>query len=167
MQVTFWGTRGSLAAPGPETVCYGGNTSCVTAQPHSGSLLIFDMGTGSYPLGRDLVSRAEALDAAILFSHGHWDHIQGFPFFAPLFRKDTRIRILGDPTPNHDIHRMLSQQMGAQFFPVSLSALHAQVEMDSQMTEWQTVGSAWIQTFPIRHPGGGRAFRVEDHGRVV
>ena len=167
MHIHFWGTRGSLAVPGTDTVRYGGNTSCVTVQIQSGPLLILDMGTGSYPLGRQLVQRQEALNAAILFSHGHWDHIQGFPFFAPFFRKDTQIQILGNPTPNHDIFGMLTQQMGANFFPVTLSDLAANVTMDARLTEWYKVGSAWIQTFPIRHPGGGRAFRIEDEGRAV
>ena len=173
MDLTFWGTRGSLAAPGPDTVKYGGNTLCVTMQPRSGPLIICDMGTGSFPLGRHLVRQKEALDAVILFSHGHWDHIQGFPFFAPFFRADTTIRILGDPTPNHNIHEMLAQQMGANFFPVTLDALAAKVEMDTTLTaeRWvgmeQTVGSAWIETFPTRHPGGARAFRVEDEGHVA
>jgi len=167
MKVTFWGTRGSLAVPGPHTLKYGGNTSCVTMRPQSGPLIICDMGTGSFPLGTHLVRQTEPTDAVVLFSHGHWDHIQGFPYFGPFFRKDTHIRVLGDPTPNHNIQAMLSQQMGASFFPVTLEAFAANVEIDQTMSEWQVLGSAWLQTFPTRHPGGGRGFRIDDQGPVA
>src|SRR5204863_1009813 len=85
MRVRFWGTRGSIATPGPATNHFGGNTSCVEITMRDGHLLIFDMGTGARPLGLELMAhRPQPIRASILLTHTHWDHIQGFPFFTPL-----------------------------------------------------------------------------------
>ena len=85
MRVRFLGTRGSIATPGPHTLRYGGNTSCIEVQSSAGTLVILDMGTGAAVLGRELMARGEPSRGHILISHTHWDHIQGIPFFAPLF----------------------------------------------------------------------------------
>jgi|SRR5271165_1211380 len=85
MRVRFFGTRGSIATPGPHTLRYGGNTSCIEVQSSAGTLVILDMGTGAAVLGRELMARGEPSRGHILISHTHWDHIQGIPFFAPLF----------------------------------------------------------------------------------
>ena len=85
MRVRFFGTRGSIATPGPHTLRYGGNTSCIEVQTRAGTLVILDMGTGATVLGRELMARGERSRGHILISHTHWDHIQGIPFFAPLF----------------------------------------------------------------------------------
>ena len=86
MRVQFWGTRGSIAKPGPSTARYGGNTSCIEVRSARGTLVIIDCGTGAHPLGQHLLSTsAKGLRGHILISHTHWDHIQGIPFFAPLF----------------------------------------------------------------------------------
>jgi len=86
VRVEFWGTRGSIAKPGSSTVRYGGNTSCVEVRSKRGTLVILDCGTGAHPLGQSLISGgAKSLRGHILISHTHWDHIQGIPFFAPLF----------------------------------------------------------------------------------
>ena len=86
MRVQFWGTRGSIAKPGPSTARYGGNTSCIEVRSALGTLVIVDCGTGGHSLGQNLMSAgAKGLRGHILISHTHWDHIQGIPFFAPLF----------------------------------------------------------------------------------
>src|SRR6266699_2982206 len=86
MRVQFWGTRGSIAKPGPSTARYGGNTSCIEVRSAQGTLVIIDCGTGAHSLGQNLMSAgAKGLRGHILISHTHWDHIQGIPFFAPLF----------------------------------------------------------------------------------
>src|SRR5436309_5803547 len=91
MKVRFWGTRGSIPAPGPSTLRYGGNTSCVEIRLKDGSLLILDAGSGIRPLGSELVT----CDATLLLSHYHWDHIQGMPFFTPAYLPQSTIRVLG------------------------------------------------------------------------
>ena len=86
MRIRFWGTRGSLAKPGPSTIRYGGNTSCVEVRADDGTLIILDCGTGAHELGRSLVASGEPpIRGHLLLTHTHWDHIQGLPFFAPLF----------------------------------------------------------------------------------
>ena len=87
MQVTFWGTRGSIAAPGPRTVRYGGNTSCVEIRADDGTLIVCDSGTGIRELGMHLLAKQEEVHGHVFFSHTHWDHIQGWPFFLPAFMK--------------------------------------------------------------------------------
>ena len=88
MRIRFWGTRGSLAKPGPSTIRYGGNTSCVEVRAADGTLIILDCGTGAHDLGRNLVaSGVHPIRGNFLLTHTHWDHIQGFPFFAPLLIK--------------------------------------------------------------------------------
>src|SRR5438105_4551569 len=93
MRVRFWGTRGSIPIPGPGTVFYGGNTSCVEVQASDGSLLILDCGTGIRELGNHLLSRPGIKRVYLLIGHTHWDHIQGLPFFAPIFRSDVELNI--------------------------------------------------------------------------
>ena len=98
-QVTFWGVRGSIPVPGPDTLKYGGNTSCVQVQIGR-RLIIFDAGSGIYALGRELVKMGSELYGDIFITHTHWDHIQGFPFFAPAFIKSLIISVLPESNAN-------------------------------------------------------------------
>src|SRR5579859_2755320 len=107
MHVTFWGTRGSIPAPGSDTVRYGGNTACVSVRLAQGPLLLLDAGTGIRALGHALAAEGQR-DITLLLSHGHWDHIQGFPFFAPAYHKDCHIRVLGCPTGTKRLRQILS-----------------------------------------------------------
>ena len=98
MKIRFWGVRGSIPAPGPDTIRYGGNTACVSIHTDAGGLVIIDMGTGLMHLGNTLMGGPFGKGhgrATILLSHTHWDHIQGFPFFAPAYNARTRLRVLG------------------------------------------------------------------------
>ena len=99
MQVRFWGTRGSIATPGPATVRYGGNTSCVEVRSDSGEVILLDCGTGAHALGQALKEQAKACSGHILISHTHWDHIQGLPFFAPLQIACAARRVNAKPFP--------------------------------------------------------------------
>src|SRR5438874_10081534 len=94
MRVKFWGTRGSIPTPGPETVIYGGNTSCVEVRLNGGGRLILDAGSGIRKLGAAIFNEAK-VDAALLLTHVHWDHIQGFPFFGPAYKDTTNLDIYG------------------------------------------------------------------------
>src|SRR2546427_574833 len=123
MEVRFWGTRGSLPTPGPRTVRFGGNTACVEVRTGAGHVFIFDCGTGARPLGDALTARAP-IGASIFFSHTHWDHIQGFPFFTPAFDPRNTIALYG-PQGERPLHETLARQMELSYFPVALSQLPA------------------------------------------
>src|SRR5436305_1593182 len=119
MRVRFWGTRGSIATPGPGTNHFGGNTSCVELTTNAGDLLIFDCGTGARQLAGALMARGKgAIHASILLGHTHWDHIQGFPFFTPAFVKGNTIAIYGPAGSRNPLHDVLAGQMEFTYFPI-------------------------------------------------
>ena len=128
MRVRFWGTRGSVATPGPGTVHFGGNTSCVEVATDSGGCFIFDCGTGARALGAALMAAApKPVTATILLSHTHWDHIQGFPFFAPLFVPGNRITVCGPEGSGGSLREVLAGQMEFTYFPVEIGQLPAAI----------------------------------------
>ncbi len=161
MQVTFWGTRGSIPVPGPNTVRYGGNTACVSIRLASGPLLVLDAGTGIRALG-NAPEMHEECSVALLLSHGHWDHIQGFPFFAPGYRDTCRIQVIGGPGGTNCLKQLLSDQMEQSYFPVQLEQLKARVEFDEIHEDWKRIGSARVRAFPLHHTSAGWGFRIEE-----
>jgi phosphoribosyl 1,2-cyclic phosphodiesterase len=121
VEVTFWGVRGSIPAPGPETNRYGGNTSCVSVRTTSGKLVIIDMGTGAINLGRALMPTefgSGGGEVTVLLSHAHWDHIQGFPFFAPIFVPGNRMNVYGAARSSAMLEGILEGQMNPHFSPI-------------------------------------------------
>ena len=121
MKVTLWGTRGSLATPGPETARYGGNTSCVGVRGDDGTVLVLDAGTGIRALGKTIDASVKRID--ILLTHLHMDHIQGLGFFAPLFRDDVDVRIWGPVSGKASLRERLMRYLSPPLFPVSLREL--------------------------------------------
>ena len=129
MKLRFWGTRGSLATPGPTSLRYGGNTSCVELRTRAGTLIIFDCGTGARNLGLDLLqSGGEEIQGSILVGHTHWDHIQGFPFFEPLFQAEHEWHVYAPGGRREQLEAALSAQMSYTYHPVTLEALAARVQ---------------------------------------
>src|SRR5471030_431611 len=111
MKVRFWGTRGSIATPGPGTNHFGGNTSCVELTTASGDLLILDCGTGAHRLAGELMAQGRtAINSNILLGHTHWDHIQGFPFFIPAFVKGNSVAIYGPEGSRGSLHDVLRSE---------------------------------------------------------
>jgi len=128
MRVRFWGTRGSIATPGPGTNHFGGNTSCVELTTANGDLLIFDCGTGAHRLAAALMAQGKkAINANILLGHTHWDHIQGFPFFSPAFVKGNSVAIHGPEGSRGSLHDVLAGQMEFTYFPIELNQLPAAI----------------------------------------
>src|SRR5262249_4992838 len=128
MRIRFWGVRGSLPKPGPTTLRYGGNTSCVELRADDGTLVILDCGTGAHGLGQALVAAAERpIRGHLLISHTHWDHIQGFPFFAPLFASGNEWDIYAPGGLGQELAATLAGQMQYTYFPVSLDQLGATI----------------------------------------
>ncbi len=171
MLVTFWGTRGSISTPGRTTEKYGGNTPCVTIE-NQGTRIVLDAGTGIRNLGIELVREAEAgtqlLGVHLFLSHTHWDHIQGLPFFQPAYLKDTKVTIYGSPKKERFLASVLKRQMDYEYFPVSMSALTADIRIQEMSEENLHLGPITIeweeQGF---HPGGSVRYRFSAHGRRV
>ena len=128
MQVTFWGTRGSIAKAGPTTVRYGGNTACVSVRTEAGTLLVLDCGTGIHELGQVLTRDGGRVDGHLLIGHTHWDHIQGLPFFAPLFQPGNVWHVYGPRGLDTSIDKTLAGQMQYTYFPVRLLDFGATIE---------------------------------------
>ena len=164
MEIRIFGARGSLPL-GSTPSAYGGNTPCVACTSSSGAVLILDAGTGIFRLGRELATAGHRNDLFLLFSHVHWDHIQGFPFFAPAYDPSGRLRIMGGPTIGGTWEQALCGQMQHPYFPVPLSALHASLEFDPwpNQERWRA-GTFVVSRTPTNHPGGGFAYRVECEG---
>ena len=168
MEVRFWGTRGSIATPGPHTVRFGGNTSCVEVRTAEGHIFIFDCGTGARPLGEALMAPPVApVSASILFSHTHWDHIQGFPFFAPAFEPRNTIAVYGPEGGRRSLHDTLARQMELSYFPVELSQLPATLSYTDLGEGAHTIGGARIVAQYLNHPAVTLGYRVEADGAAV
>lgn len=169
MSVTFWGVRGSIACPSPRHVIYGGNTSCIELMV-GGNRLILDAGTGIRILGQQ-VMREEARPGILLLTHTHWDHINGFPFFIPLYVKGRSFRVLaGHLYDNGGIKSVLSSQMMTPLFPVPLAALQATMSYeDFRCGETLTdlLPDLVVKTWPLRHPDRATGYRFEHGGRVI
>jgi phosphoribosyl 1,2-cyclic phosphodiesterase len=159
--VTFWGTRGSIPTPGPNTSRYGGNTPCVAVEGAGGELVVLDAGTGIRALGLDLVAKQNgAARVEILLSHAHWDHIQGLPHFKPFFSPGNSVRIWGSRQGTMSLEAILRQQMDPAVFPVPLDALSAQLTVQQVDTETFTIGEFRVRTMKLRHPGTTLGFRL-------
>jgi phosphoribosyl 1,2-cyclic phosphodiesterase len=166
--VRFWGVRGSIPAPGPQTKRYGGNTPCVEMQIGE-SLLIFDLGTGARPLGDALLAKGTPVDASIFLSHYHYDHLQGLPFFTPIFIPHNAFTFYGATRNGQSVKQILSGQMTQPYFPVTAEGVfRAKLSYhDIQAGETVTVGPAKVSTLELNHPGGNLGYRVECEGRTV
>jgi phosphoribosyl 1,2-cyclic phosphodiesterase len=170
MIVRFWGVHGSLPRPGPKTLKFGGNTSCVEIICGE-NILIFDAGSGIRELGEDLVKRGIAhgsLVAHIFFSHYHWDHIQGFPFFDPAFIQGNRLQLYGACNDESGVRCAMESQMSQPCFPVKLEELKADIEFHTLRSGDRTrIGEAYVMAKELQHPGGSLGYRIECEGKAV
>src|SRR5438034_1360501 len=159
--VTFWGTRGSIPTPGAHTARYGGNTPCVAVEGPGGQLVILDAGTGIRALGLQLVERQNgAVNAEILLSHAHWDHIQGLPHFKPFFSPGNAVRIWGSRQGTTSLEAILRQQMDPAVFPIPLDALSAKLTVQQVDPGEFTVGAFRVRAMRLRHPGTTLGYRL-------
>lgn len=166
MKVTFYGTRGSCPTPGADTLKYGGNTACVLVESDNGHKLILDAGTGIRVLGEEFVKTHD--DVYLLLSHNHYDHIQGFPFFKPLYQKNRRIYVYPATTEPHQ-PRAAIEQVNGSYFPLNEDEFAAQVSFVEP--SWQnqpvTINGFHIHRHAINHPNGGAAYIIEHGGKRV
>jgi phosphoribosyl 1,2-cyclic phosphodiesterase len=168
MKVKFWGVRGSIPVAGRQTVRYGGNSSCVELRLSNGELIIFDAGTGIRLLGRQLLKDKKPLRFHLLLSHGHMDHVHGFPFFGPAYVKTCHITLAGCPRGGKKVQDMVRRQMGDMYFPVEYDGLPAKMEQIIYCKDdVLRIGNARVHTRETNHPGEGIAFRVHEKGKTI
>ncbi len=160
MKLKVWGARGSIPAPGPETMRYGGNTSCVELTLSDGCTLILDAGTGIRNLGLALPRDERPIH--ILLTHLHLDHIQGLMFFAPLFRPEAEIVVWGPPSPEASLRERVGRYISAPLAPVEVRELPSTLSFrEAEPLEWQ-IGPARIRAQPVNHRGPTLGFRIDD-----
>jgi ribonuclease BN (tRNA processing enzyme) len=159
VRVEIWGTRGSLASPGTETLRYGGNTSSVLVFGSEGECIVLDAGTGIRPLGLALPDDVKRID--ILVTHLHMDHLQGLGFFAPLFRDGLEIHVWGPPTTTLSLHARLSRYLSPPLFPVRLRDMPCRPELHDARHYFR-IGSVRVRADRICHPGATVGYRLTD-----
>ena len=169
MKIRFWGVRGSIASPGPKTVRYGGNTTCIEIRTDAGELIVIDAGTGIFPLSQTLLAEMP-LTANVLITHSHWDHIQGLPFFVPNFIPGNVLRLHGafDPVSGNGVEQVLSVQLQYSYFPVREAELKARMEYVTLLPDQATtIGGATVTPCLLNHPVINFGYRIESAGKSV
>lgn len=166
MKARIWGCRGSLAAPGPENLRYGGNTSCVEVRGADGSVVVLDAGTGIRPLGVAMAD--EGISTVHLFlTHLHMDHLQGLGFFRPLFRPEVEVHIWGPSSPVQPLADRIATYLSPPLFPVRLSDIPCRVTFHDAPEEPVAVGSLLVRASLVTHQGPTVGYRVEGDGRSL
>jgi phosphoribosyl 1,2-cyclic phosphodiesterase len=168
MKFRFWGVRGSIPSPGPRTVRYGGNTTCIEVRTDDDTLIILDAGTGIF--AHSLSLPAGPIDANIFITHSHWDHIHGLPFFTPLFRRGSRVRLHGayDPVSGNGINHVLGVQLQNSYFPVSEQQMAAAIEYRTLgVAAPIEVGGATVNNVIMNHPVVNMGYRISCNGKSL
>lgn len=169
MKLKFWGVRGSIPSPGERTVRYGGNTTCIEIRTDADELIILDGGTGIFPLAQTLLKRLP-ITAHIFNTHSHWDHIQGLPFFIPIFIPGNTIKLYGalDPITGEGPERIINMQLQYSYFPVSAAEIKSRFEYTAIMpNETVTVADATVTSVLLNHPVINLGYRIECNGRAI
>lgn len=168
MKFRFWGVRGSIPSPGPRTVRYGGNTTCIEVRTDAGALIILDAGTGIFGLGQHLLAQLP-VHANIFITHSHWDHIHGLPFFTPLFIDGSVVRLHGAPDAGGcGIEHVLGVQLQNSYFPVSEAQLKASVEYQTLAAQTPIrVHDAEVDNVVMNHPVTNMGYRISCNGRSL
>ncbi len=168
MKLTFWGTRGSIAVPGKDTLRYGGNTTCLCLEIEGQRPVILDAGTGIRNLGLCLAQYGQPLDLCLLITHLHWDHLLGFLFFEPAYRGGANLSVGGWPRGMEGLRSLFDSRRGDGNFPVTFSDLPARIQADESLRPPRfRLGSVQVTTIGLNHPQGGIGFRFEVEGRAL
>jgi phosphoribosyl 1,2-cyclic phosphodiesterase len=167
LSVEIWGARGSMPTPDARKLRYGGNTTCISVRSAAGDRIIIDAGTGIRNLGRVLnLEDSGAAEINLFFTHFHWDHIQGLPFFSPFIQPGHCVRFHAGVSPQL-LQQRLEQQMSSPFFTLEFNAAKAQREFLQVGHEGVCCGGLSVQTFPLNHPQGACGYRIQCDGAAV
>lgn len=166
MKVKFWGVRGSVPTPGPKTMKYGGNTTCIEVKAGD-KIIILDSGTGIRELGNELAKSEDPLTIHLLITHTHWDHINGWPFFDPAYQKKNVIYIYGSPHKNRTLQEIFSAQMNYYFFPVQQTQMAAQISFLEKKEETFNIDDVLVSTKYTNHPVPNLGYRIEWNGKSL
>lgn len=166
MKAKIWGCRGSLATPGPETVRYGGNTSAVEVRLDDGTLIVLDAGTGIRALGQT-IPEDHPTKIHLLLTHLHLDHLEGLPFFRPLWSEASEVEIWGPSSTVRTLEESIARYMSPPLFPIRLFDVPARCRFHSVHYDEWTIGAAKIRTEPVEHPGPTVGFRIEEAGKAL
>lgn len=164
MFIRFWGARGSIPVSGPQFIKYGGDTPCVEIRTKNGKIIIIDAGSGLRRLGNSLFSE-QVFDYTMLFTHSHWDHIIGFPFFKPIYMAQTSIKIFQMPKYQGSFVKLLSNVMRPPHFPIHFDKLSASLSFVNLSRDIFEIDTMTVKTVPISHPNMGLGFRFEEAGK--
>ncbi len=164
MKIRCWGARGSIPVSGADYVTYGGDTTCIEIRSREDDLIIIDAGSGIRRLGNVLVQEKRD-QISMVFTHAHWDHILGFPFFKPAYRKGTSIQMFGCPQAQESIQEMISRTMEAPYFPVNFQDLQADISYHEACEQSFAIKTVTVVPIPLSHPNQGFGYKLVENGR--
>ena len=164
MIIRCWGARGSIPVSGSEYLKYGGDTTCMEIRTKEDEIIIIDAGTGIRKLGNQLLGEGR-FQYYLFFTHAHWDHILGFPFFKPIYHKKTAIRMFGCPFTQDSVKKMISKVMTAPNFPVDFDDVQANISYQEACQDSLTIQSMTVTPIPTSHPNPGIGFKFVEDGR--
>lgn len=158
MQIRSWGARGSIAVSGPEYVRYGGDTTCMEIRSADGEVVVVDAGTGMRKLGIELLAE-QHFAISLFFTHAHWDHLMGFPFFKPLYQKGSNIEVFGSGFAQRSVRNMVTDMMSPPYFPVHIEDVSSELTFHGESMEPVTLGSMQVLPIVLSHPNGGVGYK--------
>ena len=164
MEITCWGSRGSISVSGKDYLKYGGDTTCIEIRTESNDTIIVDAGTGIRRVGNRLLKEGR-FRYDLIFTHGHWDHLMGFPFFKPLYNRRTKIRMHRCRFHGEPVESMLSKVMAPPNFPIPYADLKAEMSYEDVCPGTFDIGSVSVTPIPISHPNNGSGYKFSENGR--
>jgi len=164
MLIRCYGARGGIAVSGKEYLTYGGDTTCIEIRSKNDKIIIIDAGSGIRRLGNDL-QREQRFNVDIIFTHSHWDHILGFPFFKPIYDEKASINIMGCPNAQGSLKKLLSKAMTPPYFPVPFDKLKAHIEYSGECRMSFRIDSIDISFINLSHPNGGLGYKFKEDGK--
>jgi phosphoribosyl 1,2-cyclic phosphodiesterase len=167
MKLTFWGTRGSVPAPGPDTVRVGGNTTCLELTGIEETRIIIDAGTGIRNLGAEMLKENDPQKVYLLLTHSHWDHLAGYTFFAPAFDPEYSIVTFGKNLAQEVLKRDIYERFDNRYSPVNLNNLKAEIKFNKTLPDNLVLGGITITNIKLNHPGNGFGYKFEENGKSI